>query len=356
MCICGLFTTVRAAEATPKIYTLTLDEAVNMALEDNPQLESLAIKKKSIKINLDDAVRTKYNYRNAPISTSGYDVVYIKEGYYVDTYKMMERLNEKETEKAMETLVYEVTESYFNCKIADALCDIAQNAYDLANENLDNVTKRYELGMIAKIDLDNAAVNVESVKNALDSYKRNAQIAKDNLKIKLQLDGEECDFVLTDEIDYTAFEADIDADIEKAMGNRYDVTALKESYELAEDYFEYTKGLTESSAKYQTAYSSLVEAEYSYTNNKRLIALSIRAAYNQVLNCADSLTTAEKSASIAKQKYEINKVKFESGMITNSDLTQSLNDYLSADISLENAKLSYKLAVTKYNADIKIGI
>lgn len=357
LCALCLFSTAFAQESdTPKTYTLTLEEAINMALENNTQLKVLEIEQKSNEINLDAAQRLKYSYKNLPISASNYELKYVKEGYYVDTYEMLMRLNVKKVAQAEAQIKYNVTESYYNYKLATELCSIAENAYNLANENLTNVAKRYELGMIAKIDLDNAALSVESVKNTLDTYLRNAEIAKDNLKINLQLNDEDCEFILTDDITYAEFSAIPDEDIAKAMESRYDVTALKENYNLAQNYFDYTKGLTESSANYQTAYSDLMSKEYSYTNNKRLIALSIRNCYNNVLNCADSLATAEKSVDIAKQRYDINKIKFESGMITNSDLTQSLNEYLSENISLENAKLNYKMAVEKYLAEISIGL
>ncbi len=340
----------------PVTYTLTLDAAIDMALTDNPQIKVLEIEQASNRINLLSAQLSKKNYKNYPVSVSNYDLMYIKNGYYVDMYEMLIDLNPKKIEQAQAQIKYNVTESYYNYNIATALCDIAADAYELAKENLDNVTKRYELGMIATIDLDNAALSVDSVKNTYDTYVRNADIAKDNLKIHLQLDGEDCEFILTDDINYEEFSANADEDIKIAMDSRYDVNALKMSYKLAQMYFDYTEGLGESTAKYQTAYSDYVSKEHAYTNNSKLIALSIKSCYNNVLNCADSLATAEKSADIAKQRYEINKVMFESGMITNSELTQSLNEHLSENVKLENAKLNYKMAVEKYRAEISVGL
>lgn len=358
LCFSCFFSTAFAHDIQlPNTYTLTLDEAINMAFEDNPQIKVLEIEQESNRINLTAAKQTKKAYKNfSDVSVSNYELIYVKNGYYVDMYEMLIDLNPKKIEQAKEQIKYNVTESYYNYKIATALCDIAANAYELANENLDNVAKRYELGMIAQIDLDNAKLSVESVKNTYDTYMRNADIAKDNLKIQLQLNNEDCEFNLTDEIHYEEFSANAEEDIKKAMDSRYDVSALKMNYQMAHKYFDYTEGLGESVAKYHTAYSDLVSKEYSYTNNSKLIALSIKSCYNNVLNSADSLATAEKSADIAKQRYDINKVKFESGMITNSELTQSLNDYLSENIKLENAKLSYKMAVEKYRAEVSVGL
>ncbi|MBQ6998451.1 MAG: TolC family protein [Clostridia bacterium] len=357
LCFSCFLNCAYAQEAVmPNTYTLTLDEAVNMALEDNPQIKVLEIEQESNRINLLSAQLTKKNYKNYPVSVSNYDLIYIKNGYYVDMYKMLIDLNPKKIEQAQAQIKYNVTESYYNYKIAETLCDIAADAYELAKENLDNVAKRYELGMIAQIDFENAKLSVDSVKNTYDTYVRNAGLAKDNLKIHLQLDDENCEFILTDDIDYEEFSANADEDIKKAMDSRCDVSALKMNYKMAQKYFDYTEGLGETTAKYHTAYSDFVAKEHSYTNNSKLIALSVKSCYNNVLNCADSLATAEKSADIARQRYDINKVKFESGMITNSELTQSLNEYLSENVKLENAKLNYKMAVEKYRAEISVGL
>lgn len=339
-----------------KIYTLSLEQAIKMAKNDNPQLISLEVAQKSNKINLDSAQLTKRKYKNIAPSTSNYELAYIKKGYYVDMYEMLISLNEKETEQANATIAYNTTAAYFNYKITQELCKVAENAYNLANENYNNVSKRFDLGMIAEIDLNNAYLSVEQCLNTLNSYKRNSDIAKENLKIYLQLENENCDFNLTDSIECAEFSADITKDIKVAEESRYDIIALKRNYEMAQKYFEYTKPLTAYSARYQSAHSDLMSKEYSYNNNKNLILLSVKNSYNAVLNAEDSLKIAEKSTDIAYKRYEINKIKFENGMITNSDLTASLNEYLSSAISLENAKLSYKLAVEKYGYDVTIGL
>lgn len=356
LALCFSYVAGAESEKEVKVYTLTLNDAVNMAIADNPQLKSLEIANYSNEINLDAAKINQITYKNYPVTTSAYDIMYIKKGYYVSMYETLIKLNQKETEQAMAKIAYSVTESYYGYKLALELSATAEDAYNLAKENYDNVLKRYELGMIAQIDLDNAALSVESVKNTLDTYKRNAEIAKENLKINLQLDGEDCELILSDGIEYKEVAFNVEEDVEKAMESRYDITALKENYNMAELYLEYTKGLSRTSGVYQAAYSDLVSKEYAYTNTKKLIALSIKNYYNAILNCADNLKLAEKKVDIANKSYDINKIKFESGLITNTELTKSLNEYVSENIGLENAKLNYKMAVEKYQAEIKIGL
>lgn len=346
-----------AAEAPkPVVYTLSLADAIELAVKDNPQITAQKAEQQSNRINLNAQKLNKRKYEKYSVSVSNYDMAYIKNGYYVHTYEMLMRLNEKKTEQIHAQIAYDVTQSYFNYKIACSLCEITEDTYHLAVENYDNVKTRFDLGMIAELDLKNAQLAVEQCQNTLSSYERQCELAKENLKFHLQLDGKDCEFILTDDITCGEFSADFDSDLAAAYENRYDVNALKENYLLSEEYFELTKPLTPDTAQYQTAYSNYISKQYEYTNNKKLIGLSVKSSYNNVLNAKDSLETAEKSTEIARQTYEINKLKFENGMITNSDLTKSLNDYMSSNISLENAKLTYKLAMEKYAYEISIGL
>ena len=342
-------------ENSIKTYNLTLADAISMGISDNPKLISLDIANKSHKINLEAAKITKRQYKDIVVSASAYDVMYVKKGYYVDTYEMLIRLNEREKIKAEETIKYNITESYYNYKLSQELVYVTEQAYNLATQNLSSMEKRYELGMIAKIDYETALLSTQSLKNTLDSYKRNSEIAKENLKINLGI-SEDCILNLTDGIECEEFSADIGEDLKNAENNRYDIMALKESYNLAGKYFDYTKALSPDSHNYQTAYSDFITKEYDYNNNKKLILLSVKNSYNNVLNSKEALETSKKSRDISEMKYNINKVKFESGMITNSELTASLNEYLNENISYENAKLKYKLAVEKYKKEILIGL
>ena len=99
-------------------YTLTLDDAIKMALTDNPQLNACLEKKEDTKIQLKSARETKADYRdlkNIPISTA-YELVYIKNGYYVHTYENMLKLADFEYKQIEAQIAYKVTEKYFNLK------------------------------------------------------------------------------------------------------------------------------------------------------------------------------------------------------------------------------------------------
>ncbi|MEE1042833.1 MAG: TolC family protein [Clostridia bacterium] len=339
------------------IYTLTLDDAINIALNDNPQLNASIVKKQNNKAQLQSARDTKAGYgdiKEINIS-AGYELNYIKNSYYIHLYQNAVKLSDYEYKQIEAQISYNITEKYFNLKNAEKLVEISKNSYQLVKENYDASLLSYELGLIAKTDLDNVMVGLMQAEFALNNYTNNYEIAKEDFKIALRKNNENCDFVLTSSIDVIEYETNLENDLVNAENSRYDIMSLKSNYELSKEYFQLTN-LPENTARYTSAYNNYITAEYNYTNNKALILLGVKSGYNNIYSTRNSVTLAEMTLNLKKNAYEIAKVKFEHGMITNTELLSALNDVYLAEVEYENSKLKYILAVDKYKYDISIGL
>lgn len=345
------------AEAETTVYNLSLADAIEMALADNPQLETNLYIQNGNKISYETAKYQRYQMRNAIVNVSnGIEGIYLKNGYYENAAKVQWDLSVMEYDKIRNKIAYDVTEAYYNCALMQKLETAADNSHTLAVNNFETVKAQYELGLIAKLDYENAELSVIRAKNALESNKFNRQIALENLRILLHKDNENCTIEVSDEVDCSEFVSDVEADIEKASETRYDLTALKKSAELAKEYYQHAKILTKASAAYNTGYASYMKADYDYNNTKKLISLSIRSTYNNILTSKADMDTAEKSYTICQKKYQSDKMKYELGMITNLELTKSINDLYEAQTSYANGKVKYRLAVEKYNHEITLGL
>lgn len=350
-----LDTKIKIGDVT--IYTLTLDDAINIALHNNPQLNASIVKKQNNKAQLASARDTKAGYKdiNEIYVSAGYEVNYIKNSYYIHLYQNAVNLSDYEYKQIEAQISYNITEKYFNLKNAEKLVEISKNSYQLVKENYEASSLSYELGLIAKADLDNVKVGLMQAEFTLNTYKNNYEIAKEDFKIALRKNDENCDFVLTSTIDVVEYETNLENDLINAEKSRYDILSLKSNYELSMEYFKLTN-LPENTARYTSAYSNYITAEYNYTNNKALILLGIKSGYNNIFATRNNVTLTEMTLNLKKNAYEIAKVKFEQGMITNTELLSALNDVYSAEIEYENSKLKYTLAVDKYKYDISIGL
>lgn len=349
---------IKENETETEINTLTLDEAIALAVEGNPSLNACEIKKDNYKTQLSAAYIQKSSYKNNSVkiyASSGYDAIYIKNGYYVDLYESQIELCDYEYEQIKSTLAYNVTQKYFNLKNCEKLLNIAKNSYNLVSESYNNAETSYNLGLIPKYDLDSTAINLKKAQNAVSLYENNLNIAKEDFKIAIRKNNEDYDFVLTDEIKCEDFDTDLSADLTTAEKSRYDILGLKSQYELSKKYLDIT-ALPSNTARYTDAYSKFITAEYNYTNNKDLILLGVKTAYNSIFSAKNDMDTANDNLLLVNDAYNIAKIKYEQGMITSNELTNALNNISQAEIELENAKLTYELAVKKYQYEISIGL
>lgn len=354
--------TVLTEEVTPEkkevsTYTLSLEDAKNMAYTDNLQLEALLYKRRGYEIALDSASLSKREYKDMPVNvSSGGTALLVKKGYYVELYRSQADLTKIELEKVKNQISYDVTEKYYNYKLTEELVKTSETSAKIAASNLDAVKKQFELGLLAQIDVDGARAAYEGAKAKEEGYKRGLELAKENLKISLNI-NEPCNFVLTDGIEFKEFESDVEKDIEEAMKTRYDIKSLNENARLSEmNYTILKNSLTDSSSDTSTAKSNYFQAKYTLDNSSKLIKLGIRSAYNDIITAKSNMKIAQINVEINRQKYNAGKLKFEMGMITNDALTQIMNDLSQSEIDFENAKLAYKLAVEKYGYEITIGL
>lgn len=345
------------ASQQPVTYSLSLEEAINMAYENNAQILANDANRRGCEVSIKSAEISYLRNKKTPVNiSSNFELFCLKKGYYLEAAKTSLTLAEKEGEKIKANIAYNVTETYYNYGLMQKLVNAAQNSYNLALRNKELVDAQYNMGIVSQLDYENASITVESCLNALNSYKLKLDILQSNLKILLNKDSENCIIEVTDEIGCEDFTGDPKVDAESAVESRYDLTALKEKRALSEQYFELSKSLTEASAVYNQAYADFVEADYNYTNSCKLISLSIQSSYNDVVTSKANLETGRKTYEMKLKEYNSSVLKYELGMISNIEITDAINNLYNAQVEYANAKLSYRMAVEKYQYEITIGL
>lgn len=342
---------------SPVTYTLTHSDAVKMALENSPLLEINQYNQKANKKNIESAQLQEKSYRNVPVkAASSFESFCLKNGYYVKAAQTSYDLSVLEEKKIQNSVTYKTTEAYYNYILAQKTLNAARNAYNLSAANLTVVEAQKELGIISTLDFENAQLATDIAKNAVSQNERNLKTAEDSLKIQLGIAGKNCQLNIFEDVIYEEFTADTAIDIKNATDTRYDITALKKSTDLAKEYLDLSNVLTTSSAVYNSAYASYMESKHNYDNTKDNIALMINSYYNNILTSNENLGIAQKSYELKLKKYNSDKLKYELGMITNLELTETINGLYEAQVQYANAKIAYKLAVEKYRYEITTGL
>lgn len=345
------------AESEAKVYTLSLEDAINMALEKDSAYVSADLKIKDAEKQLQQANKNKKDVQGISVKvSSGISGFLLQRGYYVEQAKIGVESAKLEKQQILASDAYAITQQYYGVKLAERLLKSAENSYKLALDNNNTMEKQYSLGLVSQLDLNNAKHALNQAKAACDKYKRSMELAVKNLAATIFIEEDNYILNLTDDIEYIEFATNIEDDINKALETRYDVYMLKSALLLAQkmeniaDIFGYT------SAEFSSANQNRVQSEVTYNKTKKLIGIAINASYNEILDAKDSLTLAEEKLNLSKQEYDIAVIQYNLGLITNSQLTAAINAASNAGTELENAKLAYKLAVEKYGYEITIGL
>lgn len=344
------------AETQTVTYTLSLGDAINMAEEKNPGYVSADTTIQNAQRQLEQAKKTQKNIKGAIRLPAGLANVATKQGYYVEQAKAGLESAMLAKKQLQRTNAYSITQQYYGVKLAEAVLENIKTSYQIAQNNKANVDTQFSLGLAAELDVKNAQYSVNEMKANLEKSQRNLDLARKSLAVALYIEDENYILNLTDDIEYKEFEANLSEDTQKAMENRYDIYQLKSVYALAEKYMEATILVGNTSSQHSAANQAKVASETNYKNAMKLIGISINSSYNSILDAKDALKLAEEKLELCKQEYNIATIQHELGMMTNIQLTSAMTKVAAAQTELENAKLTYKLAVEKYGYEIEIGL
>ena len=349
---------------------LSLEAAINMALENHPRINAADAAIKSSALALEVAKDTSKEYKDmeklaskipgvsmAVNISAGLEQAYLKHGYYTTAATVGEELATLGKEQTVASVSYEVTQMYYNVKLMEALIGIAQTGVSLADDNLKLMESQYEAGYVSLIEVKNAKNAVAAAEYSLEGYKRNLEIAKKSFKIALQIDSFEGDIVLTDEIEIPDLPSDVTDKIDGAMESRYDMTAVKKDYELKKNMFDITAMyMSDKTASYYSAYSEYLKSEYTYNNTLKLMKVGLESEYAAILSAFDEIKKCESDLEVKTTIYESRKTMYELGLITNLELTGAMADVDSGRVALENARVTYALALIKFGYNTTIGL
>ncbi len=345
-----------AEETHTGTYVLTLDEAIKLALANDPGYKNFHSAELNAQKQLDKAYRDQRKL-NVPIRLpEGLANVAVKQGYYIEQAKIGKETTKRSKFQYECKTAYLITQSYYNVKLAEDMVETTKTAYELALKNKKNIDLQFSLGIVSQLDVNKANYSVNETKAQLDKNERNLKLAIKSFATSLFVEDTDASFVLTDEVVYEEFKANLTEDTVKAIDNRLDLYQLRSVHSQAEKYTNATALIGTTSAQHSEAVQSKLSAETNYKNAVRQTDIFINSTYNSVLDAYDALKLAEENHSIRQQEYNISAIQYDIGMITNEQLISSMNLATSSKIQLDNAKLTYKLAVEKYNYEIAIGL
>lgn len=309
LCAFG-FTRAQEMQVVKDTLTLTLDKALEIALDENPTIkvaeEEIALKKvagkeawqsllpeASITGSLDHTIRAAEMKLNDMSFKMGQDGTNTANGglsinlplFAPAVYRTMS-MTKTDIELAVEKsrgsrldLVNQVSKAYYQLMLAQDSYEVLLGSYKLAEDNFNIVNAKYQQGSVSEYDKISAEVQMRSIKPNVISAANAVTLAKLQLKVLM---GITADVELKTDDNLTNYEADLFADQLKDEGvglennttmKQLDLNMkiLEKNLKIAKTGFIPTLSVS-FSYNYQSLYNPNINFfEYNWSNSSSLM-------------------------------------------------------------------------------------
>lgn len=208
-----------------------------------------------------------------------------------------------------------------------------EEAVTRAENSYAQVQTQLKAGTTTKSQSDTAAEAVEAAKASLESAKSSLEQTKEKLIMMLGWEyGDEVVIGELPEADTSAVDAiDLDADIQTAQANNYDLR------------------ITERRISNAQSFTIRETQQRTYDNQKNTISTSVKTAYDSLTLAKTTYEQAKESYRLAQNELETAKTRLAAGTITKNTYQSTESQCLTAKVTMETDKLSYLTAKLDYD-------
>ncbi len=247
-------------------------------------------------------------------------------------------------------------EMYYNLKAAEEGLATVRESYNLAQTIYNQTQKKYSLGTVSKVDLLNAELDFAEAKDKLTSTENGVKNARMGFNI---LFGYELmqPVTLTDSIIAPSLPAiTVEDAVASALKNRNEMREAEYTKDAIETEFDKVSAYPRTSVKYLQAKIKYLGAKAACDMVPVTIEQDIRTQYDNMHQQYDALQTSAKNVANAKETLRLTQLQYNSGLVTYNTVQQVRMLYESALLGEASARLSYALAVEKFNMSIDVGV
>jgi len=345
--------TMAGEEAAEKTIELSLEECVNMAFENNPDMKLARTSLEKADVEYDRMKRQYDRYEDA----KKLDLMY---GLNTYDYKLQMETGLRAAEMGL-TLAREglknarlgirlaVESAYYGALQAQDEVVINKASLERAREQLRISELEFEAGRVARRDVLDAEAAVARAQAAYNASLRSKDIAYMKLKqvVNLPLDTP---IKLSSKFDYVLLkEIDLEGDIAHALENKFEVIQAREELAVAQKAFEVAEAFYAPNVyEYRIKKHELQLAEIALGKEVKAAEVEIREAYYNMKSAEESIPALEKSLAAAKESLRLARLQYKAGLIRSIDVMTVENSVKELELEISRAIHNYNLAKAQY--------
>ena len=356
------------AEEKAKVMSLSLEKAVEYALENSKDMEIQKIELQKSEVAYKQNIKAIIAAEKASDVTIDVPRTYevtaddnvnrslVSLGVSRKSVELAYQIAKWNLEMKENQIEYNVEKAYFDLLQMEKELNIALENLNLSKKQYEMGKKRLDVGVISEQQLLGLEMGLLQAQNVFDSTKMYLELQLMSFQNTLGLPFNQ-DVSLTDTIDYKKYEPiNIGISIEKGLKNNTGIKTAKESYEISELTLKAVSGrFPENTYKYREQAVEVAKAAKNLETAKNGVEMSIRSAYLNLLTAEKQIITYEKTVEQAQKAVLVAELSFELGQNTATEVTQANISLMNAKSNLNKQIHAFNMALLDYEYSIGIG-
>ena len=304
-------------------------------------------------------------------------------GLLVNAYGLStanKRASEEEYLKAKDEVVFETKKAFYTLLLAREMKTLSEESYSQTKKHVDQVKVMYDNGMVSKLDLLRAQVQLSNIRPRVTQAENGLALAEDAFRMTLGVPpGTEIE--VEGEFRFEPVEVDTEESVSTALKSASDLIIMKERekmvkkqigmaraeclpsviamyndqhmkpYNFVNDWgdewnvmlqlqFPIFNGLGVR-GKVNSAKAQLKQAQYGYQTLREATALQVRQTCMTLQQEEETIASQKQNIEQAKEALSIAEERYNRGIISNLE-------YMDTQLALTQAKANYFQAITNY--------
>ena len=283
-------------------------------------------------------------------------------------------------DSSYQTTKYNATEGYYNVLQASNTVTLSKETVDRLADHLKNTQAQFDVGVVAKADVLRSQVELADAQQTLTKAQNAYDVAIANLDNVVGL-SHDTKLNLSEGLEYKGYQNNLENCMTYAMANRPEIHQAEAAVEMAKaaqqianggnlpqvalsgsnawnkdtfpgtDRENWALGVSVSmnvwdygvtAAKVAAAKANVVKAQETYRQTVDSVQLAVRSDYLGLREAEKRISTSSVAVSQAEEDYRIAVIRYQAGVGTNTDV-------IDASVALTQAKNNYIQALYDYN-------
>ncbi len=341
-----------ADEVKPEVMQLSLQNSVDLALENNIDLKQgkLNVNQQKLVYKMADNTADKIS-DNSPGTYQGL----LTEKFTPEEKKMMLAIAERGYVRQQKQMEIQVKQAYYAILLKQKEVEAKKGTLDHAKRQHEIATLKFNQGMVAKHDVLAAEVQYKTKENEWASAKRELQKSQMDFKLLLNLDINQ-NIQMTDDFNLNKKEVSLEDSIKDGLEKRLDMLQAREkedlyelNLELAGDYY------TSNTWAYKQAVYQYELMKMNLEKQVAQVKVDINKGYLDLNGSYEALEPAQKNVEQAKESLRIVNLQYANGLATTLDVLNAQNMMENMEMLYANAVFAYTMSATNYEFAVNHG-